>query len=261
LRYSANALRVGQGKGQVPVVAHQAFADLAMAITLGPWRLYANFDTPLVVAGRSGVADGYAFTAPDLNPGTRPDTFTDVRLGADVCFFGRPGSPLRLGAGAQLLLTIGANGDRADYTTDGTSRFMLRGLVAGDLGRYFTYAGHLGVHVRALIDAAPGTPKGQELLFGLAGGVRLPVGASGSWAVVVGPEIYGASAFRGFFSGDATALEALVSTRIEGTRRDRVQLRVKLAAGGGLNARFGAPEWRVLLGVEAFTRNLRQGQD
>src|SRR5208282_3530659 len=101
-----------------------------------------------------------------------------------------------------------------DYTTDGTVRAMLRVLFAGDLAT-FTYAGQLGVHVRPLDDApTPGSPQGSELLFGAAGGVRFPAG--GSTAVVVGPELFGETAFRSFFQSTATGLEGLLTARVEG---------------------------------------------
>jgi hypothetical protein len=167
----------------------------------------------------------------------------------DARIIGESTSRFRLGAGAQLFVP---NGHRADYDTAGSFRAMGRVLVAGDEGR-FTYAGQLGVHVRPLDDSpAPGSPHGSELLFGAAGGVRLPAGQGRGMVVVVGPEVFGATALRAVFGSGSTALEALLTGRIEGTGDSGPQLRVKLGAGGGLNPQFGAPEWRVVCGLEAF---------
>jgi hypothetical protein len=131
---------------------------------------------------------------------------------------------------------------------------MGRVLFAGRAG-LLTFAGHAGVHVRPLDDSpAPGSPRGSELLFGAALGPKIPLGEGETTAITVGPEIYGASAFRALFDANATALEGIVSGRIEGTAEDGPQLRVKLGVGGGLNPRFGAPEWRAVFGIEVFER-------
>jgi hypothetical protein len=122
----------------------------------------------------------------------------------------------------------------------------------------FGYAGQLGVHVRPLDDApTPGSPKGSELLFGVAAGPRLALGKEGAMALVVGPEIFGETALRSPF-GSATGVEGLLSGRIEGTAEDGTQLRVKLGIGAGLDARFGAPEWRAIVGIELFDRGGRK---
>jgi hypothetical protein len=140
------------------------------------------------------------------------------------------------------------NGDRNDYMSDDTFRAILRALVAGDLGR-FSYAGQLGVHVRPLNEAeVPGNPQGHELLFGVAGGVRADLGLGRS--VVIGPELFGETAFRSFFGGRTTGVECLMSGRLETPVDARRVLRVKGALGGGLHARFGVPEWRMLVALE-----------
>jgi hypothetical protein len=89
-------------------------------------------------------------------------------------------------------------------------------------------------------------------LFGVAAGARLPVGTR--WLAIVGPEIFGATAFRAFFGGDTTALEALVSGRFETRRVGRANVRLKLGVGAGLDHAFGAPAWRIVGGVELFGR-------
>jgi hypothetical protein len=220
---------------------------------------------PLDVNGHSGVVGSYRFTAPNsgqpfspsgVNPSTAPDTIADARLGLDARILGGPRSPFRLGGSAQLYVTS-PNETRAEYETDGTVRGMARLLFAGDVGA-FGYAGHLGVHVRPLDDApTPGSPQGSELLFGVAAGPRLPLGKEGAMALVVGPEVFGETALRSLF-GSATGVEGLLSGRIEGTAEDGAQMRVKVGIGAGLDARFGVPEWRAIVGVELFDRGSRK---
>jgi hypothetical protein len=134
---------------------------------------------------------------------------------------------------------------------------MVRFLFAGDAGP-FTWAGQLGAHLRPLdVAPAPGNPRGSELLFGAAAGARVAVGASRSWAVVVGPELWGATPFATFFGSSATAVEGLLTGRIEGTGDDGLQLRVKLGAGAGLNAHAGASEWRMVCAIEMFNHRAK----
>ena len=96
----------------------------------------------------------------------------------------------RLGAGAQLIIP---SGNRADYVTDGRYRAMFRFLAAGDVGR-FSYAGQFGLHVRPAEGLLlPGSPNGNELLFGAGAGRKFSVRSD--WAVVVGPEFFGETAF------------------------------------------------------------------
>lgn len=248
LGYAGNPLVVRDGGQRLAVVSDEASADFGFAITYQRWRFYINLDLPLATMGQSGASDGYVITAPSVTLGSHPDSVADARLGVDVRLYGAPGGRFRLGASAQLFVP---NGYRADYDSDDTFRGMVRALAAGDSGR-FVYAAQLGVHIRPLDDVAlPGYPRGSELLFGVAGGVKLPLGRR-PLVVIIGPEVFGASAFRAFFGAQTTALEALAGARLEGTGDRGLQWRAKLGIGGGLDARFGAPEWRIVAGIEIF---------
>jgi len=260
LGYAHDPLQVASGGQQLNVISDAAFADFGVAITHQRWRFYLNFDAPLVLRGEAGVVGGYEY---NYNPmtnmpaplritlGSHPDALTDARIGTDARIWGAPGGRFRLGAGAQLLVP---NGTRGEYTTDDSFRAMLRALCAGDVGR-LTYAAQLGVHIRPLdMRPVPDAPRGSELLFGAAAGARFS-----PWpgqALIVGPEIFGATAFRSFFSSGGTALEAMLTGRLEGTAPGGRQMRLKLGAGGGLNADFGAPEWRIVAAVELFNRDV-----
>jgi OOP family OmpA-OmpF porin len=267
--YSHDALRIPDGSQPLPVVSDQAFADFGFAATYDRFRLYVNFDMPLLVEGQSGTVGNYQFTAPtaaspspDPTPHfvditENPDTLSDARVGLDARILGAPGAPFRLGASAQLYIP---SAERSEYLTDDTYRAMFRALFAGDIGP-FTYAGQLGVHVRPLDDSpTPQSPEGSELLFGGAAGAKVPVG-TGAMQVVVGPEVFGATAFKSLFGKETTALEGLLSGRLEGTGGDGAQLRVKLGVGLGINDAFGAPEWRAVIGVEVFDHSSDRDRD
>jgi OOP family OmpA-OmpF porin len=262
--YALNPLRVTDGVTHLAVVSNEALADFGFAVTLDRWRLYLDINAPLVIEGQEGpggrpvVVGNYAFTAPSVSFAETPDLLSDVRAGLDVRLVGGPKSPFRLGAGAQLWISAGDK--TSDYDTDGTYRGMLRVLFAGDIGR-FTYAGQLGVHIRPLDDSAtPGSPRGSELLFGLAAGARLPVGKRGT-DLVVGPELFGETAFSAFMGTTTTGVEGLLSGRLEGTADDGAQFRFKLGTGAGLNQHFGAPEWRIVFGIELFDHNSDRDKD
>ena len=130
---------------------------------------------------------------------------------------------------------------------------MVRVLFAGDVA-WLAYAGNLGVHIRPRDDGGvPGAPRGSELLFGAAAGAKLPIGES--LRAVIGPEVFGATAFNGFFQSGTTSAEALLSGRIEGRGGTGPWLRVKLGAGVGLGSSFGTAAWRVMLQIEMFGQN------
>jgi hypothetical protein len=251
--YSRKPLEITSPNGtHLSLVSDEAFVDVSVAATYHRYRVYLDFPMPVLVTGTSGVVGPYQLTGPAVDLGTNPDSISDARVGFDVRLLGEPRSSFRAGVGAQLLVP---SGTRADYVTDGTFRGMVRVLAAGDVGHY-SYASQVGVHIRPIDDSpAPGSPNGNELLFGLSGGRRFSVGPG--WAVVIGPEVYGETAFHAFFAG-ATGVEGLITGRFESTGDGR-RVRLKLGAGRGLDAHFGAPEWRIVFGVELFGHRSGRG--
>jgi len=245
--YARNPLRVGSGSERVPVVSHQLFSDFGFAATVDRFRLSLNLEAPISSKGRSGTVDGYSFTAPNLTLSSSPDSFADARIGAEARVLGNATAPFRLGIAAQLFFPTGK---RLDYDSDGTYRAMGRALVAGDIGAW-SYAGQLGAHLRPLHESmAADSARGSELLFGAAGGLKFLLRGSASTVLVVGPEVFGETAFDSFFASRSTGAEALLTARLE-TFTDRgALLRVKLGAGGGIDPHFGAPEWRAVCAIE-----------
>ena len=246
--YARNPLEItNPGAPALALVSNEAFVDIGAAVSYSRFRGYLNIPIPLVVNGVSGTVGPYQLTAPSLSVGINPDEISDTRLGFDVRLLGKPEGPLRVGLGAQLIFP---SGSRADYVSDGRYRGMFRFLAAGDAGG-FTYAGQLGVHVRSLVDAPMlGGPNGSEFLFGIAAGRKFAVRPG--WALIIGPEIFGETAFRNFFSGE-TGTEGLLTGRFEGTNAGP-NLRFKLGAGHAFIHSFGTPEWRIVGSVELFTR-------
>jgi hypothetical protein len=59
----------------------------------------------------------------------------------------------------------------------------------------------------------------------------------------------------------ATGFEGLMTARVEGTADDGAQVRVKLGTGVGLDPNFGAPEWRIVVGVELFDHDNDRDKD
>jgi len=253
--YARNPLQVASdGTQRLALVSGEAFADLSAAVTYDRYRVYLNIPVPLSVTGNSGTLGPYQLTAPSLSIGANPDTVSDPRLGFDTRLFGKPGSSLRLGAGAQLIFP---SGNRTDYVTDGRYRGMFRFLAAGDAGR-FSYAGQLGVHIRPAEGLLlPGSPNGNELLFGVSAGRKFPLRSG--WGMVVGPEFFGQTAVRSSSNGQ-TGFEGLLTARLERTG-DRAHLRFRMGIGHGLVEHFGAPEWRILVGVELVGQRPDRLQD
>jgi hypothetical protein len=247
--YSHDSLRVTDGRTRVAVVSDQAVADFGFAATYDRWRVYLDLQAPLAGEGESGTVGGVTFQSPRIDLGFAPDVLGDARVGIDGRLWGEPGGPFRLGASVQLYVP---SGSRADYVSDGTYRGMGRVLFAGDMGS-LTYAGQIGVHIRPRDDASTaGSPRGSELLFGLAAGAKMRLDPGGAKVFVIGPEIFGATAFASFFGPEHTAFEGMLTGRFEGTGTAGPQLRVKLGAGAGLDPRFGAPEYRLVVALEIF---------
>ena len=241
LGYARRPLSLTGGAGRLDVVSDQLMAELGLALTYDRFRLSLGFAGPIVFSGESGQRGGYQYAAPPTDLQQNPDTIADPRIGLDARLYGEEDSALRVGASAQLIIPAGVV---ADYITDGTYRGMVRLLLAGDRGR-FTWAGQLGVHLRPRDDGpGPGGPRGSELLFGVAGGARL---ATGAGELLLGPEVFGETAFKG---AQATGVEALLGARLEGGRADGARVRFRLGLGAGLDPRFGAPAFRVVAGVE-----------
>jgi hypothetical protein len=230
------------------LVSNEVLVDVGAAITYDRFRAYLDMPLPMLNSGTSGTLGTYQLTAPSLSIDSNPDTVSDPRLGFDTRLFGEPGERLRLGMGAQVIFP---SGSRSDYVSDERYRGMFRFLSAGDAG-LFSYAGQLGVQVRPLVDAGiPGGPDGNEFLFGVSGGRKFP--AQYGWTVILGSELFGATGFRSFFSEQQTAVEGLLTARFERTSVEP-HVRLKIGVGHGIIEHFGAPEWRVLAGVELVGR-------
>lgn len=231
------------------VISEQTSLNAGFAATYQRLRVYLDFEMPLSAHGDRGERGGFEYSAPSVGLSSHPDLISQALIGADVRVFGAADSALRAGFGIQLYFP---NGDRDAYASDDTFHASVRALLAGDLG-LFQYAGQLGVHVRPLNEAPiPEAPRGSELLFGLAAGVRLEITPQTS--VLIGPELFGQSAFTRFLRASATGVECLGSARLETPIDGERVLGVKLGIGGGLQARFGTPEWRALLGLELSGR-------
>lgn len=244
--YAARPLVItsADGSQRLLLVSNEAYLDFGVAVSYERYRGYLYFPVPLVINGNSGTVSSYQFSAPAFTVGTNPDSLSDPLIGFDLRFFGPANGRLRLGASAQLIFP---SGNRSDYDTDGTYRGMFRLLAAGDSGR-FSYAGQLGFQARSLNNpGVPGGPNGDEFLFGASAGRRFAV--SGNWSLILGPEGFGETAFSSFYASQQTGVEGLLTTRLEQTS-DRRRVRLKVGLGHGIVQHFGAPEWRIILGVE-----------
>jgi len=214
-----------------PTVTDEAFMSIGLALSYDRFRLYLDLTSPLAVKG----------SGPSEDIGNAPDLISDPRLGFDARLLGDAHDPFRMGLGAQIFFP---NGTRADYVSDETMRAMFRLLFAGDIGK-FAWAAHAGLHLRTQWE-------GPEFIFGVAAGVRLPIGEAKRWAFVVGPEIFGEAALRPAVGGSATGVEGLLGMRLERLAEDAPHLRFKFGIGPGFDPSFGTPSFRLVFSVELF---------
>jgi outer membrane protein OmpA-like peptidoglycan-associated protein len=254
---AGNPLSVASSDGtqHLDVVHTLSFVDLGIVGEFfGNSRAYMNIGGPVAAHGDSGTIGGFSYTGPDYSASN--PALNDFRIGWDTRFLGKFNGPFRMGAGAQLYLPL--DGNRGDYVTDKTVRAQGRLLFAGE-SKTFMWAGHLGVHVRPLDDELAGSPRGSELLFGVAAGPRFAMGDwqnnGGFRSIIVGPEIFGATAFNKFLAKEETAAEVLLTARFEFGALQASIGRIKVGVGTALNQHFGAPEWRFVLGVDGVNRD------
>ena len=256
--YARRPLRVSApgSPESLSVVSDQAFVDVGLAILYERFRFTLDIPDPMYMAGKSGLVGGNQYTAPRLDIGKYPDKVSDFRLGVDSRLWGDVDGPFRLGLSAQLFVP---HGERATYVTDATYRSVLRAQFAGRWG-IINHAGFVGVHLRPRDDsdtiASPslGGPRGSEFVFGLAVAPQTAFGGNGALRAGFGPELFGETAFKEAFGKYTTALEALLSAHLTHVNEHGALVRIKLGAGPGIHPQFGAPTWRMVLGLEISDR-------
>ena len=258
--YARQPLRVSNPDGSqtLSVISNQAFVDVGLAILYDRFRFVLDVPDPLYITGRSGNVGNVQYTAPTLDPSKYPDKVSDFRFGVDARLWGVVNGPLRFGFSGQLFVP---SGERDTYVTDGTFRGLLRALWAGNWG-IVDHAGFVGVHLRPRDDSgtlgstALGGPRGSELVFGL--GLAPQFAVSTSTRAGLGPELFGETAFKDAFGKYTTALETLLSANLTHVDEHGALVRFKVGGGPGINAQFGAPTWRMILGLEISDRVRKQ---
>jgi OOP family OmpA-OmpF porin len=223
----------GQSQQVSALVQQQLVEHVQGAIVL--WdRARADLDLPVPVAhtGTSTVVGGQTYAAPDGGG------VGDLRLGASVRVYGRPGGPFVGALAAQLFLPTG---DTKAFSSDGGVRFWPQLMAAGRRDR-LTWAGRLGVHVR------PQHACGCDL----SPGSELTAGAGGAWRFVprfaAGAEMYLATTIAGgpFASRAATSLELMLAGHLVVAPRWNVSLGV----APGLTDGAGTPAARVVAALQ-----------
>jgi outer membrane protein OmpA-like peptidoglycan-associated protein len=229
------------------VVSDQFFVHLGGSLVL--WdrvRFGANLPVALVQGGDGATLAGVTYPRP-----TSP-ALGDLRLGADVRLVGKYRSPFTLAAGASLYLPTGT---RDDYTSDGVVRAVIPHVNAsGELGM-FAYAAKVGFELRRS-ETLANVRLGDELLFGVAAGLRMADGR-----LLLGPELYGSTVVDGgAFRKAATPLEILFGGHYQFAR----DWRAGLGFGPGILRGDGAPLFRAVASIEwvpAYDRHADRDHD
>ncbi len=205
-------------------------------------RLRASLSFPVAIFEDHGPAAGQITVNGVTYRGPSGANAGDMRLTADVRLLGTYGQPFTLAFGAELFLPTGS---RAEYTGDGYVRVEPRVIAAGQIDR-FVYSARAGVLYTPLTEFFNGSQLGSELLFGAAGGVKLP---SEHVDVVIGPELFGSTVLTGSggpFQTRNTPFELIFGGHLTFLR----DWRVGAGVGPGLGRGDGTPEVRVLGSIE-----------
>lgn len=186
---------------------------LSATVPMAPWQ-----------QGDGGTFNGMPLSSPTF-------AFGDVTIAGDVRAVGEPGAPLRLVVGARLAFPTGS---RTNFMSDGTLAFEPRAALAGTSGM-FEYAAGASAFLRSESTMA-GATFGPELRYQAGVGVRLLDGR-----LFAGPELVGAAPLTSG-SDVGTPLELQFGTHYSVT----ANVRLGLAASGGLINAVGEPSWRTV---------------
>lgn len=197
-------------------------------------RVRIGLDLPVVMYadGTSGQIGLVTYAAPQRSG------LGDLRLSADVRFFGAATDPVRAGLGVRLYLPTG---DMRAYASDGTLRGSLQVNTAGELARHFAWSARFGVELKGRELTYAGGQIGHELQAGLAGGFRTADGR-----LLIGPELAASTTFANAFAGKSTSVDVLLGARYAITP----QWRIAAGIGRGVTVALGSPAVRALVGLE-----------
>lgn len=244
--YARKPLVFHQDDEEVGVpISDQLFVHLGGRLVLVE-RVSVGLSLPVALyhAGETGSVEGLSF---ETESGTAAG---DLRLASSVRMLGKYGEPVTMAAGLQLHFPTGR---QEIYASDGKMRAEPRVQIAGDIGA-FTYAGRLGLMLRARDEDYLGHPFGSTMAFGMAAGARLM-----DRKLVLGPELYGSTVVTdggdGFFKRRVTPVELLLG----GHFMPNEQWRVGLGVGPGLTKGWGSPDVRVV-GVVEFVPEVRPAE-
>jgi hypothetical protein len=193
-------------------------------------RVRAAVDLPIVVFQHG---DDLSQIAPLRSSGVG-----DLRLSGDLRVMGQYGDAFTLAIGAQAHVPTGR---RSQFASDGTLRLVPRVLVAGD-GAGLVYAAKLGFAYRPLDAAFAGRQLTSEVMFSVAGGVRV------NDIFVFGPELSGATALgKGVdaFEQRSTPLELLLGFHVSLGQ----SWLLGSGLGPGVTRADGTPSMRLVLSL------------
>ncbi len=204
----------------------------ASFVFLNRFRIAADMPFQLFADGHNGTANGVTFLAP-----ANDQALGDLRFSADARLIGEYGDAFTAAIGAQVSLPTG---DQDSYMSDGSTRFMPRATVAGDVGP-LAYSARLAIQYRGAGTTVDGTDISSEFNFGGAVGLRAL-----DKMLLIGPEIYGSTTFDNAFDKKSTPVEGLFGPHIFLPNG----LRFGAGIGTGLTRGYGAPVVRTVGNIE-----------
>lgn len=219
---------------------HHTLVDHQLALHLGAslvWkeRFRLGLSLPLYVSQKGETVERFDGTY----VGPKGAGIGDLRIGAEARIVGDPSVPFRLGVAFRFWAPTGSP---EKYTGDGKYKLEPRVDAAGELG-LFEYAASVGYLRRGRHKTYVLTPIGDEISFGVAGGIRLL-----DDALLLGPELRAAVAVSD--TGEIYEKNTLFASLLVGGHYRLSDLNFGLAAGPGLSHAAGTPKFRALASVE-----------
>jgi len=224
------------GEERFALVRSQLLAHVGASLVLAD-RFRAGLDVPLALHqdGEDAVIGG------DRHGAANGAALGDTRLAFDARAFGQHDAPITLAVGLRGWLPTGS---RAEHTSDGSLRVAPQVMVAGRIGA-FVWAARTTLAYRPRDDRYAGAQLGSELGGAVSAGARLWDGR-----MVIGPEVWAASALPRFLGKQETGANAIV-----GAHLTFGPMRIGAGFGLGLGEGLGTPRTRGLLSIEWSPRH------
>jgi outer membrane protein OmpA-like peptidoglycan-associated protein len=220
-------------KERFAVVRNFAVGEVGGSIGLGE-RFRVGLALPMVLYadGGPGQLGLVSYAAPQRSG------IGDLRVSADMRFYGTATDHLRFGAGVRVYVPTG---DPKAFASDGAIRATVQVQGAGEIASFIGWSARLGARFSGLDSTYAGGQLGHQMLGAVAIGWR---GLGGR--LLIAPEVAAATTFGQAFSMPSTAVDLMLGAHFDITPN----WRIGGALGRGATVALGSESARGVVSLE-----------